>query len=109
MIGRLDHGVSSAPTGDIPSLAAYKTFLGNQPSTTLLLDRLNPFSLGQLIALYEHKVFTLGALWNVNSFDQFGVELGKQLANRLLPMLEGRTPIEGVDSSTAGLIAASRK
>ncbi|MBL0075488.1 MAG: glucose-6-phosphate isomerase [Rhodocyclaceae bacterium] len=109
MIGRLDHGVSSAPTGDIPSLAAYKTFLGNQPSTTLLLDRLNPFSLGQLIALYEHKVFTLGALWNVNSFDQFGVELGKQLANRLLPMLEGRTPIEGVDSSTAGLIAASRR
>ncbi len=113
MIGKISeeisNGVSSAPTGEIPSLAPYKTFLGNQPSTTLLLDRLNPFSLGQLIALYEHKVFALGALWNINSFDQFGVELGKQLASRLLPMIEGRASIEGIDSSTAGLIAASRK
>ena len=101
-------GVSSAPTDASPSLEPYRTFPGNQPSTTLLLDELTPFSLGQLIALYEHKVFALGALWNLNSFDQFGVELGKQLASRLLPMIEGRTPIAGLDSSTAGLIAASR-
>jgi glucose-6-phosphate isomerase len=73
------------------------------------MQRLDPFSLGQLIAMYEHKVFALGALWNINSFDQFGVELGKQLAGRLLPMVEGRAPIDGIDGSTAGLIAASRK
>ena len=56
-----------------------------------------------------HKVAALGAIWNVNSFDQFGVELGKQLASRLLPMLEGSTPVAGVDGSTAGLIAACRR
>ena len=78
----------------------------NQPSTTLLLPKLTPYTLGQLLALYEHKVFVLGALWNINSFDQWGVEYGKQLASRLLPILEGRTPAEGLDSSTAGLIAA---
>ncbi|MBI5861671.1 MAG: glucose-6-phosphate isomerase [Rhodocyclales bacterium] len=95
---------SPAPT----FLAPYKVFPGNQPSTTLLLPRLDPYTLGQLVALYEHKVFTLGALWNLNSFDQWGVEYGKQLASRLLPMLEGCAPVAGLDSSTAGLIAACR-
>jgi len=94
--------VSPAPT----FLAPYKVFPGNQPSTTLLLPRLNPYTLGQLIALYEHKVFALGVLWHLNSFDQWGVEYGKQLASRLLPMLEGHTPAVGLDSSTAGLLAA---
>jgi len=94
--------VSPAPS----FIAPYKVFPGNQPSTTLLLPHLNPYTLGQLIALYEHKVFALGVLWNVNSFDQWGVEYGKQLASRLLPMLEGHTPLEGLDSSTAGLLAA---
>ena len=112
MIGKTSeeasNGVSAAPTDESPSLAPYKTFPGNQPSTTLLLNKLTPFSLGQLIALYEHKVFSLGVLWNLNSFDQFGVELGKQLAGRLLPMIEGRTPIAGIDGSTAGLIATAR-
>ena len=98
--------VSPAPTFE--NLAPYKVFPGNQPSTTLLLPRLDPFTLGQLIALYEHKVFALGALWNINSFDQWGVEYGKQLAGRLLPMIEGTTPVSGIDSSTAGLIAACR-
>jgi len=93
--------------GDTP-LAPYKVFPGNQPSTTLLLPRLNPYTLGQLIALYEHKVFALGVLWNLNSFDQWGVEYGKQLASRLLPIIEGRAPATGLDSSTAGLLAACR-
>jgi glucose-6-phosphate isomerase len=84
-------------------------FPGNQPSTTLLLPRLTPYILGQLIALYEHKVFALGVLWNLNSFDQWGVEYGKQLASRLLPMIEGHIPATGLDSSTAGLLAACRK
>jgi glucose-6-phosphate isomerase len=92
-----------------PTLAAYKTFPGNQPSSTLLLPRLDAFTLGALIALYEHKVFVLGALWNLNSFDQWGVEYGKQLASRLLPIIEGKTPASGLDSSTAGLIAACRQ
>lgn len=94
----------SAPT----FLAPYKVFPGNQPSTTLLLPRLDPYTLGQLIALYEHKVFVLGILWHLNSFDQWGVEYGKQLARHLLPMLAGQVPAEGLDSSTAGLIAACR-
>ena len=83
-------------------------FPGNQPSTTLLLPKLTPHTLGQLIALYEHKVFVLGALWNINSFDQWGVEYGKQLASRLLPILEGKHVTDELDSSTAGLIAAVR-
>ena len=90
-------------------LAPYKVFPGNQPSTTLLLPRLDAYTLGQLIALYEHKVFVLGALWNINAFDQWGVEYGKQLAGRLLPIIEGKAPAAELDSSTAGLIRACRR
>lgn len=97
------------PNMIIDRLLPYKVFPGNQPSTTLLLTRLDPYSLGQLIAMYEHKVFALGAIWNINSFDQWGVEYGKQLANRLLPIIEGRQGTEELDSSTAGLIAAIRQ
>ncbi|MDI6750963.1 MAG: glucose-6-phosphate isomerase [Pseudomonadota bacterium] len=97
---------AGAPAPDF--LAPYKIFPGNQPSTTLLLPRLDPFTLGALIAMYEHKVFTLGVLWHLDAFDQWGVEYGKQIANSLLPMIEGKAEIEGVDSSTAGLIAACR-
>jgi glucose-6-phosphate isomerase len=89
-------------------LAPYKVFPGNQPSTTLLLPEITPHTLGQLIALYEHKTFALGALWNLNSFDQWGVEYGKQLASRLLPIIEGKAPPKDLDSSTAGLIAACK-
>lgn len=99
-------GLQSA---QVDALAPYRVFPGNQPSTTVLLDRLDPHTFGQLIALYEHKVFALGVLWNLNSFDQWGVEFGKQLANRLLPVIEGKAPAAGLDSSTAGLIAACRK
>jgi glucose-6-phosphate isomerase len=97
------------PDAVIARLLPYKIFPGNQPSTTFLLSRLDPYHLGQLIALFEHKVFALGCIWNLNSYDQWGVEYGKQLANRLLPIIEGRAPADGLDSSTAGLIAACRK
>lgn len=78
-------------------------FPGNRPSTTLLLERLDPHALGALIALYEHRVFTSGAVWGINSFDQWGVELGKTLAKDLLPRFDSGT-IEGLDASTADLL-----
>ncbi|MDR1888261.1 MAG: glucose-6-phosphate isomerase [Zoogloeaceae bacterium] len=93
-------------------LLPYRTFPGNQPSTTLLLERLTPHTLGQLLALYEHKVFCQSVLWNVNAFDQWGVELGKQMAKRLLPRLEDDAEIsagDSLDASTCGLIAALKK
>jgi glucose-6-phosphate isomerase len=88
-------------------LAPYKVFPGNQPTTTLLMPAITPHSVGQLVAMYEHKVFVAGCLWDINSFDQWGVEYGKQLAARLLPIIEGKASAE-LDSSTAGLIAASK-
>jgi glucose-6-phosphate isomerase len=90
-------------------LAPHRTFPGNRPSSTLLVRRWDPFTLGLLVALYEHKVFVQGAIWGINSFDQWGVELGKQLAARLMPALEGQPSHAGaLDGSTAGLIAAWR-
>jgi glucose-6-phosphate isomerase len=86
-------------------LAPFRSFPGNQPSTTLLLPRLDPFNLGALLALYEHKVFAESVIWDINPFDQWGVEYGKQLASRLLPIIEGKAPAAGLDGSTAGLIA----
>jgi glucose-6-phosphate isomerase len=82
----------------------HRVFPGNRPSTTLLLERLTPRSLGALIAMYEHRVFTSGALWGINSFDQWGVELGKELASQLLPRFESGDGA-GLDASTAGLLA----
>jgi glucose-6-phosphate isomerase len=106
---RAEMTAAHMPEAVIDRLLPYKVFPGNQPSTTLLLPRLDPYHLGQLIALYEHKVFTLGTIWNLNAYDQWGVELGKQLASRLLPIVEGRAGTDGLDSSTAGLITACRK
>lgn len=83
--------------------AAHRTFSGNKPSVTLAYDRLDPFTLGQIIALYEHRVFVEGVIWGINSFDQWGVELGKELASALLPIIQGGDPI-GKDASTAGLV-----
>ncbi|MGH8649723.1 MAG: glucose-6-phosphate isomerase, partial [Burkholderiales bacterium] len=74
------------------------------PTTSILLDELTPRSLGALIALYEHKVFVQSVIWDVNAFDQWGVELGKSLAGRILPELEGGAPVATHDSSTNGLI-----
>ncbi|WP_405874656.1 glucose-6-phosphate isomerase [Streptomyces zaomyceticus] len=92
-------------------LVPHKTFQGNHPTTTILADELTPSVLGQLIALYEHKVFVQGAVWNIDSFDQWGVELGKVLAKRIEPVLtdgEGAADGERLDSSTAGLVSAYR-
>ncbi len=86
----------------------HRVFAGNHPSSVLLMEELTPFTLGQLIALYEHKVFTQGAIWNLNSFDQWGVELGKQLAQRIVPELESSTPLDH-DSSTNALIRRYRR
>jgi glucose-6-phosphate isomerase len=88
-------------------LARHRSFPGNRPSTTLVLDRLTPASLGALIALNEHRVFTTGALWGINSFDQWGVELGKALCNQLLPRFDSGDAV-GLDGSTAGLLAHLR-
>ncbi|MFN2282493.1 MAG: glucose-6-phosphate isomerase, partial [Anaerolineales bacterium] len=84
-------------------LIPHRTFPGNIPTTTILADRLTPESLGKLVALYEHSVFTQGVLWHINSFDQWGVELGKVLANQITPLLQGDAPLQQ-DSSTARLI-----
>jgi glucose-6-phosphate isomerase len=90
-------------------LVPHRTFEGNRPSNTLLLDRLTPAVLGKLVALYEHSVFTQGAIWDVNSFDQWGVELGKVLAKRIIPELAGPEPELAHDSSTNALIRRYRK
>jgi glucose-6-phosphate isomerase len=92
------------------SLAPHKVFEGNRPSNTILAERLTPATLGKLVALYEHSVFTQGAIWDINPFDQWGVELGKALAQRILPELEDRTVRRlGHDSSTNRLIRLYRK
>ncbi len=93
----------------IEFLAPHKAFEGDRPSSTLLYRRLTPRTLGRLIALYEHKVFVQGVIWDINSFDQWGVELGKELAMKLAPIVgDPRASTEGLDSSTGGLIAARR-
>lgn len=93
---------------EIEALAPHKIFPGNRPSNTLLYKKLDPATLGSLVALYEHKVFVQGTIWNVNSFDQWGVELGKQLAKALLPKVEGASATDH-DSSTQGLLAYYRR
>jgi len=100
-----------APTASkslgVLTVARHRSFPGNRPSTTLLLETLKPRSLGALIALYEHRVFVSGALWGINSFDQWGVELGKALCSSLLPRL-GSGDVAGLDASTAGLLQKLR-
>ena len=94
---------------EINRLKKYKSFSGNRPSNTIVLRKLDPYSLGMLVAMYEHKVYTQGIIWNVNSFDQFGVELGKKLALNILPELEGTAFGVEHDSSTIGLINHIKK
>ncbi len=89
---------------DIQRLAPHRMFAGNRPSNSILLKQLTPYTLGSLIAMYEHKIFVQGAIWNIFSFDQWGVELGKQLANKILPELKGTESVVNHDSSTNGLI-----
>ncbi len=102
--GRTSDEVAAA--GVAEDLVTARTFPGNQPSTSILVRSLTPSTLGQLIALYEHKIFVEGAIWGINSFDQWGVELGKQLAGSITPSLEPGAPGDpALDSSTSALIA----
>jgi glucose-6-phosphate isomerase len=98
---------TASATLDAATLAAHRTFPGNRPSTTLMLEALTPRSLGALIALYEHRVFVSAAIWGINAFDQWGVELGKALASQLLPRLASGD-VAGLDASTAGLLQRLR-
>ena len=88
----------------LEALLPYKVFPGNKPTTTILFQKLTPRMLGSLVAMYEHKIFVQGVIWNINSYDQWGVELGKQLAKTILPELDGDSPVHSHDSSTNGLI-----
>ncbi|RPD39682.1 glucose-6-phosphate isomerase [Chitinophaga barathri] len=92
--------------GTPEELVPFKVFSGNRPTNSFLLQEITPYSLGALIAMYEHKIFVQGVIWNIYSFDQWGVELGKQLANKILPELKGNEEVTSHDSSTNGLINA---
>jgi glucose-6-phosphate isomerase len=93
----------------VAELTPHKTFPGNRPSTSILFQRLDPRTLGRLVALYEHKIFTQGIVWQILSFDQWGVELGKQLAKKIEPELHGTTEVTSHDASTNGLINHYKK
>lgn len=95
---------SGKSDADIETLAPFKVFDGNRPTNSILVKQVDPKTLGSLIAMYEHKIFVQGIIWNIFSFDQWGVELGKQLANKILPELESGSEINSHDSSTNGLI-----
>jgi len=94
---------------EIADLLPFKVFMGNVPTNSILVKKLTPHVLGSLIAMYEHKIFVQGVIWNIYSFDQWGVELGKQLANAILPELEDESEVTGHDASTNGLINAYKK
>ena len=108
MLGRTEADVEAelrnAGKEDRLDLVAHRTFTGNRPTTSILLDQITPRSLGRLIACYEHKIFVQGIIWNINSFDQWGVELGKQLAKTILSELESSALVESHDASTNALI-----
>jgi glucose-6-phosphate isomerase len=104
-----DLAAKGMAAGTIARLLPHKVFPGNRPTNTLLLPKLTPRTLGSLIALYEHKIFVQGIIWNINSFDQWGVELGKQLAGAILAELEAGTIMAQHDASTAGLLVRCLK
>jgi glucose-6-phosphate isomerase len=93
----------------LDALAVHKTFTGNRPTTSIVVQKVTPETLGALIAMYEHKIFTQGAVWGIDSYDQWGVELGKQLAQKILPELQSKDAIGTHDASTNGLIALIKK
>jgi glucose-6-phosphate isomerase len=101
----LAFGNQALSASEVLDLPPYKQYVGNQPSSTLLLKELNPYSLGMLVATYEHKVFVQSVLWNINPFDQWGVEKGKEIANQLLPILNREQDgLSKFDASTQGLL-----
>ncbi len=87
-----------------PDLIPFKFFSGNRPTNSFFIKAITPYTLGQLIALYEHKIFVQGVIWNIYSFDQWGVELGKELAGKILPELKNADETSSHDGSTNGLI-----
>jgi len=89
---------------NIEKIAPHKEFTGNRPTNSIMVDMVTPFTLGAMIAMYEHKIFTQGIIWDINSYDQWGVELGKQLAKAIEPELKGTKKIDTHDSSTNSLI-----
>ncbi len=105
---RAEMAAQGLPSDGIDRLAPHRSFPGDRPSTTILYRCLDPFALGRLIALFEHKVFVQGVIWGINSFDQWGVELGKELANALGPVIAGED-VRGLDDSTRGLVQRSRE
>ena len=105
---RAEFEAQGASEEKIQALLNHKIFSGNRPSNTILVEKIDPRTLGRLIAMYEHKIFVQGVIWNVNSYDQWGVELGKQLAKKILPEIKGDTTVTAHDSSTNGLINAAR-
>jgi glucose-6-phosphate isomerase len=92
----------------IKRITPYKVFTGNKPTNSILVQQITPHTLGKLIAVYEHKIFVQGVIWNIFSFDQWGVELGKQLASKILPELSGETANQAHDASTLGLMQACK-
>ena len=107
MIGKTPDQVKAE--GAAPELVPHKVFLGNRPTTSILAQKITPGTLGALIAYYEHVTFTEGAIWNINSFDQWGVELGKSLAKKILSELDQDGENSSHDASTSGLINAFKK
>lgn len=107
MVGKTPDEVKAEGAPD--NLVPHKTFLGNRPTTSILADQITPATLGALIVYYEHLTFTEGAIWNINSFDQWGVELGKSLAKKILSELDDGEESKGHDASTSGLINAFKK
>jgi glucose-6-phosphate isomerase len=105
---RAELEATSMESTRVNTLSPHRAFPGNRPTTTILLDRVTPRTLGSLLACYEHKIFVQGIVWNINSFDQWGVELGKQLASEILPELQSTGPITTHDASTRGLIERIR-
>ncbi len=93
-------------TADAAEIAPHKVHPGNRPSNTLVFERVDPETVGKLIALYEHRVFVQSVIWGINPFDQWGVELGKKLAEGLIPAVDGQSIPDDLDSSTTGLLKA---
>lgn len=107
MVGKTPDEVKSEGAPD--ELVPHKTFLGNRPTTSILAQKITPGTLGALIAYYEHLTFTEGAVWNINSFDQWGVELGKSLAKKIQADLDQEGEVSSHDASTNGLINAFKR
>jgi len=95
---------AGVPKDEVEKIAPFRQFDGNKPTNSILLKKITPRNLGSLIAFYEHKIFVQGIIWNIYSFDQWGVELGKQLAGKILPELKNGNEVKSHDSSTNGLI-----